>query len=305
MHGIVVKSTGSWYTVEAENGEIIPCKIKGTFRLKENDSTNPVVVGDRVELDPLEDKSGIIHTIAPRKNYIIRKSKKLSKQSQMLAANIDRAFLIATIALPRTSTGFIDRFLVTAEAYSIPATLIFNKSDIYQDDELEYQQQLAEMYAVLGYDSLLVSAFNPNDIALLESRLEKGINLFSGHSGVGKSTLLNALHPALDLRTEEISEQHQTGQHTTTFAEMHKLKSGVYVIDTPGIRDFGMYDFEKESVSHYFPEMRALMNQCKFDNCIHINEPGCVVKKAVDESGIALTRYNNYLSIVSGDDNYN
>ena len=304
MKGIVIKSTGSWYTVETTQGMEVQCTIRGTFRLKESDVTNPVVVGDNVEIEISKDGSGVITNILPRKNYIIRKSKKLSKQSQILAANINRAFLVATISQPKTSTGFIDRYLVTAEAYSIPATLIFNKSDLYTEEETEYQIELSKMYESIGYTTLLISSINKADADKLRRILSPGINLFSGHSGVGKSTLLNALNPDLNLKTTKISDQHLTGQHTTTFAEMHKLREGVYIIDTPGIREFGMYDFSKNEISHYFPEMRQLLNKCRFDNCMHIHEPGCAVKEAVDTDKIALTRYNNYLSMVEGKDFY-
>ena len=302
MKGRVVKSTGSWYQVESEAGDTFFCKIRGTFRLKDSDATNPVVVGDAVEFEATDSGNGLISEIFKRKNYIIRKSTKLSKQSQILASNIDRAFLIATIVLPKTSTGFIDRYLVTAEAYSIPVTIVFNKADLYTSDDLEYQKALSGMYESIGYSTMLISALDKKDVKTLRESLVYGINLFSGHSGVGKSTLLNEIDPELNVKTTKISKQHETGVHTTTFAEMFWIREGVYVIDTPGIRDFGMYDFSKYEVSHYFPEMRELFNQCRYDNCMHLNEPGCAVKKAVDEDKIAITRYKSYLSIVEGKD---
>ncbi len=304
MQGRVIKSTGSWYTVESPNGAAVPCKIRGALRLQESDATSPVVVGDHVVFEITDSGNGLITEVLKRKNYIVRKSTKLSKQSQLLAANIDRAFLVVTIVQPRTSTGFIDRYLVTAEAYAVPVTLIFNKSDLYTADDFEYQEALAAMYGSLGYGIQRVSAHNPDDVRMLRDQLVDGLNLFSGHSGVGKSTLLNALNPALGLKTAAISTQHEKGTHTTTFAEMHKLSNDVYIVDTPGIRDFGMYDFSKQEVSHYLPEMRSLLNQCRFDNCMHLNEPGCAVKKAVDDDAIAYSRYQSYLSILNGDDNY-
>lgn len=304
MQGRVIKSTGSWYTVESPDGIAVTCKIRGAFRLQESDSTSPVVVGDQVVFEITDSGNGQISEVLKRKNYIIRKSTNLSKQSQILAANIDRAFLVVTLVQPRTSTGFIDRYLVTAEAYSVPVTLVFNKSDLYNEDDLQYQQALGKLYAELGYGIVCMSARNPADVQLLRSQMEPGVNLFSGHSGVGKSTLLNGLNPALGLKTGAISVQHEKGTHTTTFAEMHKLSNDIYIVDTPGIRDFGMYDLTKQEVSHYFPEMRLLLNHCRFDNCMHLNEPGCAVKKAIDEDRIAYSRYQSYISILNGDDSY-
>ena len=302
MNGLVIKSTGSNYTVEQENGMIINCKIRGTFRLKGIDATNPIAVGDKIVFEVQDESTGYITKIADRKNYIVRKSKKLSKQSQIIAANIDRAFLVVTLMLPKTSTGFIDRFLITAEAYSIPVTILFNKSDLFDEDALNFQKELAALYEPLGYPCYLISSFNKNDVAKIKSLMKGKVNLFSGHSGVGKSTLINAIEPTLKIRTAKISLKHFKGIHTTTFAEMHKLSEGGYIIDTPGIREFGMYDFSKNEVSHYFPEMRALFNKCQFDNCLHINEPNCAVKKAVEEGKINPSRYYNYLSVIEGED---
>ena len=304
MDGVVLKSTGSWYTVLDASGKTVECRIKGLFRTKDIKSTNPIAVGDRVSFDMEEDGKGVIHTIAERKNYIIRKSINLSKQSHILAANIDQAFLIATLALPRTSAGFIDRFLLTAEAYHIPTILFFNKTDLFAEDPALSKEldDFMEVYTNIGYSCYKISAEWEKDIALLRNVSKDKITLIAGHSGVGKSTLVNAMDPELQLKVGEISEAHFKGKHTTTFAEMHVLKYGGFIIDTPGIKELGLVDMEKEEISDYFPEMRALKSECKFNNCLHINEPKCAIIKAVEEGHIAVSRYNTYLGIMNGEE---
>jgi len=303
MQGLVIKSTGSWYQVHAEDGEIYDCRIKGKFRIKGIQTTNPIAVGDQVnfELEP-NSGNGVIDKLHDRKNYIIRKSINLSKQAQIIAANMDQAFLVVTLASPRTSMGFIDRFLATAEAYGIPAVLIFNKLDLFNDAGLEILEDYKAIYENIGYPCYTVSALEGTNIHIIEDLLKDKTTLFSGHSGVGKSSLINALMPDLDIKTGEVSEASDKGQHTTTFAEMHELPFGGYLIDTPGIRELGIFDIRPEELGHYFVEMRALLNQCKFHNCRHVNEPGCAVIKAVEEGEIELSRYESYLSIYHGNE---
>lgn len=303
MQGLVIKSTGSWYQVHAEDGEIYDCRIKGKFRIKGIQTTNPIAVGDQVnfELEP-NSGNGVIDKLHDRKNYIIRKSINLSKQAQIIAANMDQAFLVVTLASPRTSLGFIDRFLATAEAYGIPAVLIFNKLDLFNDAGLEILEDYKAIYENIGYPCYTVSALEGTNIHIIEDLLKDKTTLFSGHSGVGKSSLINALMPDLDIKTGEVSEASDKGQHTTTFAEMHELPFGGYLIDTPGIRELGIFDIRPEELGHYFVEMRALLNQCKFHNCRHVNEPGCAVIKAVEEGEIEPSRYESYLSIYHGNE---
>jgi ribosome biogenesis GTPase len=303
MQGLVIKSTGSWYQVHAEDGEIYDCRIKGKFRIKGIQTTNPLAVGDQVdfELEP-NSGNGVIDKLHERKNYIIRKSINLSKQAHIIAANMDQAFLVVTLASPRTSMGFIDRFLATAEAYGIPAVLIFNKLDLFNDAGLEILEDYKAIYENIGYPCYTVSALEGTNIHIIEDLLKDKTTLFSGHSGVGKSSLINALMPDLDIKTGEVSEASDKGQHTTTFAEMHELPFGGYLIDTPGIRELGIFDIRPEELGHYFVEMRALLNQCKFHNCRHVNEPGCAVIKAVEEGEIELSRYESYLSIYHGNE---
>ena len=274
MNGVVIKSTGSWYLVRAEDASVYKCRIRGKFRLEGIKSTNPVSVGDQVDFD-LESKkeTGVIVKIHERRNYIVRKSVNLSKQSHIIASNIDRAFLLITIDNPPTSTSFIDRFLVAAEAYHIPVTLLFNKVDTYSDEIAEIKEELCDIYTKIGYHCMEVSAKNGKHLDAVKALMQDKVSLFSGHSGVGKSTLVNAIEPGLNLKTLEISEQHQQGQHSTTFAEMHPLSFGGFIIDTPGIKGFGMVDFEKEEISGYFPEFFKLKQDCKFHNCMHIDEP--------------------------------
>lgn len=305
MKGIVIKSTGSWYSVLCNDHDVWECRITGKFRIQGIKSTNPVAVGDRVEID-IEDESikqGIIVKLYDRENYIIRKSINLSKQTQIIAANIDQAFLVVTFAKPRTSFGFIDRFLVTSEAYHIPTTLVFNKIDIYDDEDLQYLAEVKKMYESIGYQVLLVSALKGEGIEELKLRCKNKTTLFSGHSGVGKSTLVNNIIPGLQLKTSAVSDASSKGVHTTTFAEMHIIPTGGFIIDSPGIRELGIVELEKEEISHYFPEMRELLNECKFNNCTHTNEPGCAIKKAVDDNIISLVRYESYLSILANEDN--
>lgn len=303
MQGLVTKSTGSWYQVLTPQGDKYDCRIKGKFRIKGITTTNPIAVGDKVEFDlEPEQQTGVIVKLYDRKNYIIRKSINLSKQAQILASNLDQALLIVTLASPRTSLGFIDRFLVTAEAYDIPAGLIFNKLDLFSDEGLEILAEYHQIYERLGYPCYDVSATKKINTELVKDILKNKTTLFSGHSGVGKSSLINAILPDLHLRTTEISEWHDKGMHTTTFAEMFVLPFGGFLIDTPGIRELGIIDIEKHELGHFFPEMRSRLNQCRFNNCRHINEPGCAVLEAVNEGEIELSRYESYLSIFHGQD---
>lgn len=305
MTGTVYKSTGSWYTVKSEAGDFVECRIKGKFRMKGIKSTNPIAVGDLVDFDldeTTDEVIGQIHTIHDRKNYIVRKSVNLSKQTHIIASNIDVVFLIVTIHNPVTTTSFIDRFLVTAEAYGIEAVLLFNKIDTFTKEIEDEQLYLQYIYSKIGYQCLRVSAATGKGIAELKEVMKDKVCMFSGHSGVGKSTLVNALEPGLNLKTKEISDSHSQGQHTTTFAEMFDLSFGAKIIDTPGIRGFGVVDMEKQEIGDYFPEFFALKDQCKFNNCLHKEEPHCAVKKALEEDEIAWSRYNSYLKILEGDE---
>jgi len=303
--GIVIQSTGSWYIVRNPQGELISCRIKGKFKIAGIKSTNPIAVGDKVSFVRMKDEdTAVIDTIEPRHNYIIRKSINLSKQTHIIAANIDHAFLVITISQPRTSLGFIDRFLLTTEAYHIPVVLVFNKTDLNTPEEQEIQERWIEKYRQIAYQSIQTSALTGQGLEELKTLMKSGTNMFSGHSGVGKSALINTLQPGLKIKTAHISSFNLKGRHTTTFAQMHPLDFGGYIIDTPGIKEFGLVDFKKEDVSGYFPEMRALLNQCKYNNCLHVNEPKCAVKQAVLDGKIAESRYNNYLAIIN-DENYN
>lgn len=303
--GLVIRTTGSWYRVLAE-GKLFDCRLRGNYRLRGSKQTNPVAVGDRVSFDLQNDGSGVITDIADRRNYIVRRATKLSKQTHVIAANIDLLCIVATLGMPRTSTGFIDRLLATAEAYHIPACLVFNKSDLLVDDELRYlQHQLVQLYTTVGYPVLEVSALSGLGLDTLRHTIAGRTVLFSGHSGVGKSALLNALCPGLNLRVGELSEWSLKGRHTTTFAEIHPLsldsenpENTTYLIDTPGIKEFGMVDFTPQELSHFFPEMRSLLHDCHYANCTHRHEPHCAVKEAVDTGRIAAERYRNYLAII-------
>jgi len=299
--GIVFRSTGSWYEVkETVTGSMISCRLKGKFKMKNLKVTNPIAVGDRVLFHPAEN---IIEDILPRENYVIRQSVHKSAHAHLLAANVDQLILIVTIRSPKTSLGFIDRFLVTAETFRIPATLVFNKQDILDPEELDYQEELTELYTSLGYGCIKTSTYEPLGIEELKTALAGKTSLISGHSGVGKSSLLNTLLPDLDLATSEVSGFSDKGVHTTTFAEMFEPESGTRIIDSPGIKELGLMDIEKEELAHFFPEFRELLGHCRFHNCLHINEPQCAVKNAVDEGEIYLSRYLSYLSMFENDDN--
>jgi ribosome biogenesis GTPase len=303
MQGLIIKSTGSWYQVQTPDKQRIDCRIKGKFRIKGITTTNPLAVGDVVDFDmEPEQETGVIINLHPRKNYIIRKSINLSKQGQILAANLDQALLVVTLASPRTSLGFIDRFVVTAEAYDIPAKLIFNKLDLFSDEGLDILTDYKAIYEKIGYPCYEVSALDGTNVGQVKELLKDKVTLFSGHSGVGKSTLINALLPDLDLRTNQVSDWSDKGMHTTTFAEMFVLPQGGFIIDTPGIRELGIIDIDKQELSHFFPEMRDRMHDCRFYNCRHINEPGCAVLKALGNGEIELSRYESYLSIYNGND---
>ncbi len=303
MTGVVTKSTGSWYMVRTENNTVINCRIKGKFRISGIKSTNPVTVGDIVDIEIEKgEENGIIYHIHDRKNYIIRKSVNLSKQTHIIAANIDQAFLLVTLKDPPTFTSFIDRFLATAEAYSITTVILFNKIDIYSKELLKQKQELEKVYRNIGYECLEISAKENINIGKLKTLMKDRVNMFSGHSGVGKSTLINTVFPELNLKTAEISSQHKQGQHTTTFAEMFKLPFGGYIIDTPGIKGFGVVDFEEDEIGDFFPEIFALKQQCKFNNCIHTNEPKCAVKEGLENNKIATSRYKSYLQLLAGED---
>lgn len=305
MTGTVYKSTGSWYTVKNDKNDFIECRIKGKFRIKGIKSTNPIAVGDVVdyELDESSDvTTGVITNIHDRKNYIVRKSVNLSHQMHIIASNVDYVFLLITINNPPTTTSFIDRFLVTAEAYGIETILVFNKIDTFDDAMLDEQLYLQYIYEQIGYQCLRVSSTEAKGVDLLKEMMIGKVSMFSGHSGVGKSTLVNALEPSLQLKTKHISEQSKQGQHTTTFAEMYDLSFGAQIIDTPGIKGFGVVDMGKEEISGYFPEFFRLKDQCKFNNCLHKDEPKCAVKEALENDEIAWSRYNSYLKILEGDD---
>ena len=300
MHtGLVIRNTGSWYTVKTDDGgQLIDCKIKGNFRLKGIRSTNPVAVGDHVTLVPNNEGTAFITEIADRRNYIIRKASNLSKQSHIIAANVDQAMLVVTVNYPQTSTTFIDRFLASAEAYRIPVVLIFNKVDILDDDELRYLDMMINLYETVGYECRSISAERGDGVETVMQLLEAKVTVLSGNSGVGKSTLINRLLPDANLRTAEISDAHNTGMHTTTFSEMLPLPSGGYIIDTPGIKGFGTFNIEPEELSGYFKEIFHFSRDCRFSNCTHTHEPGCAVLKAVEDHYIAASRYQSYLSML-------
>lgn len=307
MTGLVYKSTGSWYVVKSQQGDFIECRMKGKFRIKGIKSTNPIAVGDIVdyELDETSDAiTGTIHKIHDRKNYIVRKAVNLSHQMHIIASNIDRVFLLVTVNNPPTTFSFIDRFLVTAEAYGIEAILVFNKIDTLDEVTLDEQLYTQHVYQEIGYQCLRVSAEKMKGVDVLKELMIDKVSMFSGHSGVGKSTLVNALEPSLHLKTKTISEQSKQGQHTTTFAEMYDLSFGAKIIDTPGIKGFGIVDMEPSEISDYFPEFFRLKDQCKFNNCLHKEEPHCAIKSALENDEIAWSRYNSYLKILEGDDEH-
>lgn len=297
--GLVIRNTGSWYTVKTDDGgQLVDCKIKGNFRLKGIRSTNPVAVGDRVTIVPNQEGTAFITAIHDRRNYIIRKSSNLSKQSHIIAANVDLAVLVVTVNYPQTATTFIDRFLASAEAYRIPVVLVFNKTDLLTDEELHYQQMMIDLYDTVGYEAIALSAETGEGMEKLEAALKDKTTVMSGNSGVGKSTLINRLIPGVNLKTAEISDAHNQGMHTTTFSEMLQLPSGGYIIDTPGIRGFGTFDIEPEELTSYFKEIFNFSKDCRFNNCTHTHEPGCAVLKALEEHYIAESRYQSYLSMM-------
>ncbi len=298
-HGLVIRNTGSWYTVKVDDSDnTVEAKVKGNFRLKGIRSTNPVAIGDRVDFIPQPDGTALISAIDDRKNYIIRKATNLSKQSHIIAANLDCCFLIVTVAHPETSTTFIDRFLASAEAYRVPVEIVFNKTDILNDEEREYLDGMANLYEYVGYPCHKVSAKTGEGVQVLAERLKGRITLLSGNSGVGKSTLINSLFPDLNLRTAEISDAYNTGKHTTTFSEMYPIGEDGYIIDTPGIKGFGTFNMEREEVGHYFKEIFRISEDCRFNNCTHTHEPGCAVLAAVERHDISESRYNSYLSML-------
>lgn len=311
--GLVIRTTGSWYNVLLADGAIVECRLRGNFRIRGNKQTNPIAVGDRVVFQPLDDGTGMITAVDDRRNCIVRRATKLSKQTHVIAANIDLLCLVATLGFPRTSTGFIDRMLVTAEAYHIPAVIIFNKCDLYNDELWQLHNEVKAIYHNIGYPVFEVSALTGLGIDAIKDLIAGKVALFSGHSGVGKSALLNAIDPSLHLRTGEVSDWSLKGKHTTTFAEIHPIKldnkangseesqnasCASYLIDTPGIKEFGMVDFTPEELSHFFPEMRSRLHNCRFANCTHRHEPGCAVKEAVETGEINPERYQNYLNII-------
>ncbi|MBQ8704272.1 MAG: ribosome small subunit-dependent GTPase A [Bacteroidales bacterium] len=313
QEGLVIRTTGSWYRVLLSapdgDGKQLDCRLRGNYRLRGNKQTNPVAVGDHVQFELQDDGTGVIHDVQDRRNYIVRRATKLSKQTHVIAANIDLLCIVATLGLPRTSTGFIDRLLVTAEAYHIPAAILFNKCDLLVDDELRgMQQELSDMYRSVGYPVLEISALNGQGLDEVRSLIAGRTVLFSGHSGVGKSALLNALCPGLGLKVGQLSEWSLKGKHTTTFAEIFPISltpdggEATYLIDTPGIKEFGMVDFNAQELSHFFPEMRAVLHDCHFANCTHRHEPGCAVKQAIDDGRIPAERYRNYLNILDNID---
>ena len=300
MQGVVIKSTGSWYTVKTDDGDLLNCRIRGKFRMQDIKSTNPIVVGDKVLLSQEED-SFLIDELFDRKNIIVRKSVNLSKQTHILASNIDQAILVVTMQSPQTSTGFIDRFLVSAQAYGVDVVILFNKTDLYDKATLALLKERRSIYEKIGYRCLSKSTLN-DDLSDIKELMKAKVNVISGHSGVGKSTLLNSIQPNLNITTQEISEQHQQGQHTTTFSEMHDLDFGASIIDTPGVRGFGLIEMDKYELGDYFVEFFKLKSDCKFNNCLHINEPKCAVKLALENGEIAPSRYKNYLNMLEQDE---
>jgi len=304
--GIVYRSTGSWYLVKDTSGDFFSCRIKGKFRIQGIKSTNPIAVGDRVdfEIEKEAESLGIINAIEPRDNYIVRKSVNLSKQTHIIASNIDQAFLLITLNNPPTFFSFIDRFLITAEAYQIKAILLFNKMDKYSEEEKLEIKAMQSIYEKTGYTCHQISSFNKKDVAFISKLMEGKCSMFSGHSGVGKSTLINSISPNLNLKTKIISEQHQQGQHTTTYAEMFDLDGNARIIDTPGIKGFGVVDMESEELGNYFPEFLKIKNSCKFNNCLHVDEPKCAVKEGIENKTIAASRYKSYLQLLEEDTPY-
>ena len=306
MKGLVMKSTGSWYSVLTDDQQVYPSRLRGKFKIKGLKVTNPVAVGDRVELEKEDEaeNTAVITDILPRENYIIRKSTRKAYHGHILAANLDQAILIVTLNFPRTSLGFIDRFLVSAESFRIPALLVFNKTDLLDDDQQELQAAIMDLYERVGYSCVATSAANTDDMAQLSNHLDRKVSLFSGHSGVGKSTILNQIHSDIDQKTSEVSTFANKGVHTTTYAEMFQISEKTFVIDTPGIKELGLMDINEGELRDYFPEMRALIGECKFYNCTHVHEPGCAVRDLVEANEISESRYYNYLSMLQDEDSH-
>jgi ribosome biogenesis GTPase / thiamine phosphate phosphatase len=304
MEGLVVKSTGSWYAVKSENGQIVKCRIRGKFKIQDMMVTNPVAVGDRVEFELEPDGNGIIHKIFPRVNYLIRRSTRKTAFGHILASNIDLAVVVATLTFPKTSLGFIDRFLISAESFRIPSLLVFNKTDMWTEAAYRFSDELREIYNKIHVDFMVMSAQSGENLELFREKLRGKISLIAGHSGVGKSTILNVLTPNINQKTSVVSTFANKGTHTTTFAEMFEIEPGTFVIDTPGIKELGLMDIYDEEINHFFPEMRALFNQCKFNNCTHTHEPGCAVISAVENGEISISRYESYLSMMEGMDSH-
>ncbi|MCC7301445.1 MAG: ribosome small subunit-dependent GTPase A [Bacteroidia bacterium] len=303
MKGTVIRSTGSWYYVKTESGSVRECRMKGAIRLEGSRATNPVAVGDYVELEEADEEGkSVIKTILERKNHMIRRSVNLSRQTHVIAANMDRIYVINTIVSPRTAPGFIDRILISAETFGIPATILINKKDLYTPQEIQAAEERAGLYHAIGYDVKLISAFDASDILLLRKELYNNISLFTGHSGSGKSTLINAIQPGLRIKTGVLSDTHDKGMHTTTFAEMHFLEKGGAIIDTPGIKEFGITGVEKNELSHFFPEIFRASSACRFNGCMHMQEPGCAVRAEVEKGEIGESRYMTYLNILEGDE---
>lgn len=301
--GIILKSTGSSYKVLIDGGKIIDCSVKGKLRIKELRITNPIAVGDNILFETdIKNNSGIITEVVDRKNYILRKATNLSKHSQIIAANIDQVFLMITIILPETPVEFIDRFLISAEAYRVPAKIIINKIDLYKVEDIAKMEYLEALYSKIGYECIRLSLKDKTNLEALKQLMKDKVSLISGNSGVGKTTLLNSLYPELNLKTAEISDYHKQGKHITTFPEMHKMPFGGFVIDTPGIRGFGVVDMKKNEIYHFFREIFKMSKYCRFNNCLHLDEPGCAVREAVESGEIDFLRYKSYLNILEGDD---
>jgi len=296
--GIILKSTGSWYKVKSTKGDIVDCKIVGKLRMSDLRSTNPISVGDKVDFERESDLIGVINNIHERKNYLIRKSSNLSKESHIVAANIDWCYLVVTVNYPKTMLAFIDRFLVTAEAYRIPVKIIFNKIDLYNDEDFVALEEWEAIYNTIGYQTFRLSTTTGENIEQLKSQLSDTISLFSGNSGVGKSSIINKLDTSLSIKTHELSKGHKKGTHTTTFAEMYETSNGGYIVDTPGLKGFGLLRMEEQEISHYFPEMFRLLKDCSFHNCTHVHEPNCAVQRAVSNGEISFSRYENYISML-------
>ena len=304
MRGLVVKSTGSWYDVRTKEGKIIKCRIRGKFKIAGIKVTNPIAVGDRVEFDLEANGQGIIHSIHERKNYLIRRSTRKTAFGHILASNLDLAIVVATITFPKTSLGFIDRFLISAESFRIPSLLVFNKSDMWTNEAWEFTNYLQKIYSAVNVDFMSMSAKDGNNVELFKDKIRGKTSLMAGHSGVGKSTILNLLSPDINQKTDEVSTFANKGIHTTTFAEMFETEKGTFIIDTPGIKELGLIDIYNEEINHFFPEMRDLFGKCRFYNCTHTHEPGCAVIESVEKGKISISRYESYISMMEGIDSH-